>query len=405
MEEKTCYKGKGKLTESMRKKLTKAARCAIKMRSAHSNKGEAVKLLREDLRNGPYHCFGDHSRCSTDYCKVKQKAAKQRSSNTEHRQPESTENTTGTEKDMTTDISEVAEQEQRLWQDALNEENLEDVREIPPISQEIDREMMCDIQRLVGRLIAKSEQLLGMYNIYKKGSVTYTITHVLYLAGNFTTNLAESWMHIRSKFDRGKQINRSQSGSWQGRCAGAGLRQVLGPAWGPEVWKNTTGNEANSVFKSNSIQKEKNVLEDRKRKATETEKERRKQVKYRKTNDNSKKARSDYARHDGGQGVQDIAKDVPQEYLEQMMLDYYTTNVKISEQRILDIERVTRGQSTPDDIGSNIWLAERRKRITSSNTGAIAKRRATTKVANSTLLHFQRQRSNRVGKAPRTCYL
>ena len=379
MGEKTCYKGKGKLTESMRKKLTKAARCAIIMRSAHSNKGEAVKLLREDLQNGPYHCFGDHSRCSTDYCKVKQKAAKQQCSDTEHRQPESTNNTTWTERDMTTDISEVAEQEQRLWQDALNEENLEDVREIPPVSQEIDREMMCDIQRLVGRLIAKSEQLLGMY---MKRFCTYTIKHILYLAGNFTTNLAESWMHIRSKFDGGKQINRSQSGSWQGRCAGAGLRQVLGPAWGPEVWKNTTGNEANSVFKSNSIQKEKHVLEDRKRKATETEKERRKQVKYRKTNDNSQKARSDYARHDGGQGVQDIAKDVPQEYLEQMMLDYYTTNVKISEQRVLDIERVTRGQNTPDDIGSNIWLAERRKRITSSNTGAIAKRRATTKVAN-----------------------
>ena len=60
-------------------------------------------------------------------------------------------------------------------------------------------------------------------------------------------------------------------------------------------------------------------------------------MKYRKTNDNSQKARSDYARHDGGQGVKDIVKDVPQEYLEQMMLAYYTTNVKISEQKSLDI--------------------------------------------------------------------
>ena len=31
-------------------------------------------------------------------------------------------------------------------------------------------------------------------------------------------------MPIRSKFDGGKQINRSQSGSWEGRCAGAALR-------------------------------------------------------------------------------------------------------------------------------------------------------------------------------------
>ena len=125
----------------------------------------------------------------------------------------------------------------------------------------------------------------------------------------------------------------------------------------------------------------KRVSQDRKRKATETEKETRKQVKYRKTNDNSQRAKSDYARDDSGQGVNDIVKDVPQEYLEQMMLEFYTTNVKFSEHKGLDIERVTRGQGT-HHIGSNIWLAERRKRITSSNTGAIARQRSTTKVAN-----------------------
>ena len=31
-------------------------------------------------------------------------------------------------------------------------------------------------------------------------------------------------MNVRSKFDGGKQINRLQRGSCQGRCAGAGLR-------------------------------------------------------------------------------------------------------------------------------------------------------------------------------------
>jgi len=35
---------------------------------------------------------------------------------------------------------------------------------------------------------------------------------------NTTTNIAESWMHIRSKYDGGKTINRSQSGSWEHRC-------------------------------------------------------------------------------------------------------------------------------------------------------------------------------------------
>ena len=38
-------KGKGKSTEGMRKKLTKAARCAIKMRSKDENKSMAIKKI------------------------------------------------------------------------------------------------------------------------------------------------------------------------------------------------------------------------------------------------------------------------------------------------------------------------------------------------------------------------
>ena len=189
-------------------------------------------------------------------------------------------------------------------------------------------------------------------------------------------------MHIRSKFDEGKQINRSQSGSWEGRCAGAGLRQVLGPTWGPDAWKNATGREANSTFRSISKQRGSQVATDRKRKASEAVQKRRKQTKYKKTNDNSHKARRDYARHDSGAGVMEAASDVPHDYLQTMMLDYYRANVDISDQKAQEIETITRGQGTTDDTTSNIWLVERRKHITASNTGAIAKRRLTTKVSN-----------------------
>lgn len=61
----------------MRKKLTSAARCAIKMRSKDSDQKRAVQLLQHDLRNGPFHCFGYHQKCSPDYCRV---AKKQRES-------------------------------------------------------------------------------------------------------------------------------------------------------------------------------------------------------------------------------------------------------------------------------------------------------------------------------------
>ena len=46
------------------------SRCAIKMRSGEKDTKRAVELLRQDLRNGPLHCFGVHTNCSTDYCKV-----------------------------------------------------------------------------------------------------------------------------------------------------------------------------------------------------------------------------------------------------------------------------------------------------------------------------------------------
>jgi hypothetical protein len=65
-----AYKGKGGLTEKMRKKLTTSARCAIKMRSIEPDRESALKQLKLDLINGPYHCFGHHGKCSPDFCQV-----------------------------------------------------------------------------------------------------------------------------------------------------------------------------------------------------------------------------------------------------------------------------------------------------------------------------------------------
>jgi len=74
--------------------------------------------------------------------------------------------------------------------------------------------IICDIQRAVNRLVSKAPQLAKKMVV----KITAKYTHA---TGNFRTNLAEIWMHIRSKFDGGKQINRVQSNSWQARCAGA----------------------------------------------------------------------------------------------------------------------------------------------------------------------------------------
>jgi len=40
------------------------------MRSQDPDRKKAIKLLEQDLRNGPLHCFGYHDKCSIDFCKV-----------------------------------------------------------------------------------------------------------------------------------------------------------------------------------------------------------------------------------------------------------------------------------------------------------------------------------------------
>ena len=109
----------------------------------------------------------------------------------------------------------------------------------------VSQQLLHDVQALVSRLVAKASQLLG----------------------NFTTNIAESWMHIRSKYDGGKVINRSQSGSWGYRCMGAGLQLNKGRAWGPLTWEDMTASKPSEVFTGVSESCARQVESQRKRKA------------------------------------------------------------------------------------------------------------------------------------------
>ena len=59
------FRGRGGLTKRAIQRMTTGARIAIKM---HSKTGD-VEQLRKDLRNGPPHVFGEHTKCNT-YCFV-----------------------------------------------------------------------------------------------------------------------------------------------------------------------------------------------------------------------------------------------------------------------------------------------------------------------------------------------
>ena len=140
-----------RLTSTMCKRLTKAARCAIKMRSGIPNRKHATELLHADLHNGPLHCLGVHTNCSTNCYKVLQGGTS--STSTKETPPNASKEP-------------VAAQQQQAWEDAFDEENLESVHSTTTqVPENLDPEMMLDIQHAVGRLIAKADQLLGRQSV------------------------------------------------------------------------------------------------------------------------------------------------------------------------------------------------------------------------------------------------
>ena len=65
-----------------------------------------------------------------------------------------------------------------------------------------------------------------------------------------------------------------------------------------------------------------------------------------------------YARHDDGPGVLDVNHDVPGDYLQGLMMDYYKANVLVSPAEVLEVEAATRSQGTADELASNLWMTE-----------------------------------------------
>ena len=243
--------------------------------------------------------------------------------------------------------------QERLWEETLADDPATEAeaRHGGTVSTEIDPALMHDIQVIVSRLVAKAKQLIG----------------------NFTTNLVEGWMQVRSKYDGGKVINRSQSGSWEHRCYGAGLQHNLGKSWGPPTWEKMTSSPPNPVFIDTAESSAKKVEKTRKRKATETAKESRRKSKYSK-NDDSVAAQKAYSRHGNAIQPADITDDVSPEQLEDLKRNFYTTQIAVTKEQIEAIEQETKDQSE-----SETWMKERAKRCTASRVGSILKMRKTTK--------------------------
>ena len=67
LKQKPEYKRRSALLTSMMKRIIQGARTAIRSHSVTKD----VEALRHNLRNGPHRCFGDHSKCVSEFCKHK----------------------------------------------------------------------------------------------------------------------------------------------------------------------------------------------------------------------------------------------------------------------------------------------------------------------------------------------
>ena len=169
------------------------------------------------------------------------------------------------------------------------------------------KDLIGDVQIILNRVASKSDQLIG----------------------NSTTNLAESWMSIRSKFDGGKVINRCARGSWYTRCYGGALRKNIGVAWSPLTFQNVTRMQAGTNFHLYARrQMQKTCASQKYKRKPESKVLRRKRKLQDLKQGASKKANFHY-----GSNLDDTP-DVSPETLDRLCKEYLQKHVKKNEEQI-----------------------------------------------------------------------
>ena len=267
----TEWKGGNSLTEQKIRRIAASARAAIRIHAKTGN----VDLLRKDLRNGPYHVFGDHRNCNEEFCSSKRASRKadcetliiktstdgESSSNTvETKDAPNYSDATNTDDraqifQMVKEIEEEADDKQSM----LAEE--EEARKGGQyMIDKLPHGLFAEILNCGNRIISISRQLIQ----------------------NCTTNSAEIFMGINAKFNGGKQINHNQKGSFEGRFYSAGLCFQAGPSWHGKIWEKSTGIESSVIMKDYCHRVYRKRKADRERQNSEPAKKRRRQSKVKK---------------------------------------------------------------------------------------------------------------------------
>ena len=327
------YKGKNKLTKYMRIRIVSAVRCSIKL--ADRTSLNCIKNLQHDIKNSVYHVFGYHANCGS-FCKASAGVS----------EIENVDNSCEEDDTENADfVGSVMEQQASYWSDGMSSSALDDARLRSKVSynRKEHGKTIQDVSVFLNRIAEKADRPTGCT----------------------TSNLAECWMSIRTKFDGGKMYNRCNRGSWHSRCYGGGLRMNLGPEWSPMVFKRKTGVNPGSHFYDLYVERHKKLNQNRLCKSKQSFKERRWKKKLsRERQSNTKKAKMAY-----GPKAIDSVPDVSQMEIVASMKKYYSDHIQVSEQRRIAIQACTVQQSS-----SQFWQQERKHRLTASDFGFVVKK-------------------------------
>ena len=430
------FKGAGRLTQKQIRRLTAGARAAIRMHAPTRN----TTQLRHDLRNAPYHAFGDHSKCNPAFCHVRgsvtEEANEENSPNLgttpptlsslqvqldniiapergdegdgTHEMPtdniiapERGDEGDGTHELPTDNIIAPERGDEGDGTHELPTDNIiapergdegDGTQELPTdniiapergdegdgmqeqldniIAQEQDDDMSPSALSPLEEDEARSGYTASLdqlppglfFQVLHAGDRLVSLTGQL--IDNQTSNLAESYMGIRTYFDGGKIFNRVQSGSFESRCYAAGLKYQKGSHWITCAYQESTGQSPPSALVDVTNKVARRSAKEKKRKSTTEYKNRRKRAKY----STSQTTTNDY-------GPNATQPDEDLDELHRLCVEYKESlNVSPAERQ--KIERTTLEQANDQS-----WFELRKSRLTASNFGTVARRRHATPVA------------------------
>lgn len=342
------YKGRHNLTKKVRVQLVSAVRCAIRVRAKQRENKElttsaAVAHLKHDILNSVHHVFGNHSNCS-DFCKVSTSTSTADNLQIQIEQNEGIA-------DDGANFENIFEEQITFWEEGASAEELENSRYCSFDFHDVEKFIIQDVSILLMKIAEKAERLIG----------------------NTTTNIAESWMHIRCKFDGGKIHNLCNRGSWHARCYGGALRMNYGPQWSPNVWKESTATHAGSFFTKVFQRQEVKLAQSKKHQMKPQTKKNRFMKKLR----NLKQSTTTKAKRAYGEDATEVTEDISASDLEAKKQEFLNKHVCVSSTQIAKIQSSTSKQSS-----SGLWHSERRIRLTASNFGKVYRRRPSIPVKN-----------------------